>query len=836
MRVSLSWLKELVDVDDSPHDLAERLSMAGFEVEDIEDLASRAEGVLVGFVRDVLPHPNADKLRVCEVDIGDSNALQIVCGAPNVRAGIHVPVAVIGTILPSVGLKIKASKLRGVSSQGMICSLAELGIAGASEGIAILDEITESHLDIGRPVGPLLGLDDIIFELAITANRPDGMSMAGIAREVAALTGGSLNLPRIELKNDYEILNPDKVSKCEMSRGGLYGTTKVENLDGNMISPSWLIKRLQNAGINSVNTIVDITNLIMLEQGQPLHAFDGESLKLITGKSVTAQSFGLRYASRGEIFTCLDKSTIQLDDSCLVVTCHNHVIAIAGVMGSYESAVNNNTTDIWLESALFSASSVRKSARSAGMRTEASSRFEKGIPVEMTMFSAQRACNLMEKYCGAKITGTWVFGEPNPKPRKVLLRKDAIHKLLGPLNRQTNISNLALSNLYGDKLNEVTSLSGNYLGDDVIEDALTALGCILNSNELGWDVTVPPNRKKDLHREVDLIEEIARLVGFDSFEANLPDPIEPGGLNDKQICEREIRIGLCASGLQEVTTLSLVGAEESDEQRIPISNPLLMETSHLRTNLWQEHLKICDRNLKASLEGCWIFEIGSVFHNKNNQFNQKTILGGIICGERRTEKWTNSAKPLNLNYFQARGRLESTFRALNLEVKDKPLTDDPLLHPGRAAEIVLEGKCIGRFGQLHPAIAREVDLIESTYLFEIELDPIVSSATRKSKWITSFTQFATVPAMERDISLVVNRDCPSIELINEIYKAGRPLIEHVELIDRYEGSNLPTNKCSQAFRLRFRDKHETLTDQLVQPIHDRITKLLNDKFAAELRS
>ena len=424
-------------------------------------------------------------------------------------------------------------------------------------------------------------------------------------------------------------------------------------------SPAWL-QRLERAGVNSVNAVVDITNLVMLEQGQPLHAFDADAgtTHWPTGER---PEFDVRVAREGETFVGLDDQKRSLDSRVQVVTCHDRPVAVAGVMGSLESGVSAQTRNIWLESALFAPPRVRQSARALGLRTDASSRFEKGLPVELTLACSARASALLSKEFACTETGRWVGGDSPAEPTPVLLRRSALHQLLGPLQ---------------------SSAGSQDLEDSAVEACLQALGCTLMSHDEGWLVIAPPSRRQDLHREVDLIEEVARLVGFDRFEAHLPDPLEPGALTPRQQAERRLRHLFCATGLQEVTTLSLVPASETEE-RIAISNPLLADTSHLRTNLGEEHLQICVRNLKASQSGCSVFEIGNTFSGTAEAVNQSALLGGVICGDRRLSRWNTSGKPQAPDYFQARGVLTRVMEALQLELTDRRLSDDPRLHPGR---------------------------------------------------------------------------------------------------------------------------------------------------------
>ena len=816
MRVSLQWLQELVTGPEqalAPGPLAERLSLAGFEVDAIEDLAAQAGGVVVGFVRDRQAHPNADKLSVCLVDIGAAETLQIVCGAANVRAGIHVPVALVGATLPAVNLTIKPAELRGVASSGMICSLAELGQAADGEGIAILDELLEQVPPLGAAVGPSLGLDDQVLELAITANRPDGLSMQGIAREVAALVGGQTQIKAPEVAAPSQPLPLSASDRVAVEAGGLFSITA---LDGLKVAPSplWLQQRLQKAGIRPINNIVDITNLVMLETGQPLHAFDSKRLAVIDGDSEPQlASLGLRQALDGEEFTSLDATEHKLSPEALVVTYSNRPIALAGVMGGADEAVNEATTSIWLEAAVFAPQAVRRSARSVGLRTEASSRFEKGLPREATLAAADRAVALLMQHCAANVSGRWLHQRAEQPIEPLQLRRDALHNLLGPVQDGEDYSDLS---------------------DDRIVQTLTALGCQLAEqiDGEGWRVTVPPSRLMDLQREVDLIEEVARLVGYDHFACHLPDPLEPGGLTPAQQAERRLRRQLCAAGLQEACSFSLVPAAAG---RIPLANPLLADYGYLRDNLHGELLAAARRNMQSGQPGFWAFEIGQVFSSDAAR-SARQLLAGVICGERRGERWSSSGKPQPPSYHQARGLLQQALISLAIPIEDRPLTEHPLLHPGRAAQLVVEGRPQGWFGQLHPEQAEKLDLPQTSIIFELELDALLIAATRRNRWQPAFAPYATVPASERDLAVVVAASTNSAELLQVIRKAGKPLLEHAELVDRYEGGQLAAGQCSQAFRLRYRDASRTLTDEEVEAAHSSIRAALEKQLGALLRS
>ena len=812
MRVSLQWLKELVAAAPESFDvetLAERLSLAGFEVDAIDDLAARAAGVVVGFVCGREPHPNADKLSVCQVDVGAAERLQIVCGASNVRAGIHVPVALVGATLPAVNLTIKPAELRGVASSGMVCSLSELGLPSAVDGIAILDELLESVPALGTPVGPLLGLDDQVLELAITANRPDGLSMAGIAREVAAIVAGRTTLPAAPEAAQPQPLGADPAALAQMELGGIFSITELNRITV-APSPGWLQQRLEKAGIRPINNVVDITNLVMLETGQPLHAFDRDRLAALSQGTADPSRIGLRHGRDGERLTTLDGEQRSLNGENLLVTYADQPIALAGLMGGGAEAVTEATSTIWLEAAVFPAMAIRRSSRQAGLRTEASSRFEKGLPPEATLAACDRAVALLQELCGARVGSRWLHRRAELPAAALQLRRDALHNLLGPV---------------------LVDGEPEDLSDARIAATLEAIGCRLEDQGDGWLVQVPPSRAIDLHREVDLIEEVARLVGYDHFASHLPDPIEPGGLEPAQQVERRLRRALAAAGLQEVCSFSLVPAAPG---RIPLANPLLADYGHLRDNLLEELLAAARRNLQSGAAGFWAFEIGAVFDAAAGGTSRQ-LLAGVVSGERRAERWSNSGKPQPPSYYQARGLLQQALSTLAIPSEDRVLTDQPLLHPGRAAQIVVEGRPAGWFGQLHPQQCGAADLPEATYGFQLDLAALITAATRRNRWQPAFSPFATVPASERDLALVVPERTGAAALLSVIRKAGKPLLEHAELVDRYSGAQLGEGLCSQAFRLRYRDPRRTLTDEEVEQAHAAIRSALEKQPGVQLR-
>tara|TARA_Y100001968_G_scaffold333683_1_gene398358 strand:- start:48642 stop:51131 length:2490 start_codon:yes stop_codon:yes gene_type:complete len=829
MRVSINWLRELVSLDTDVENLAERLSISGFEVEEIIDLKKYAEGIITGFVVKCEKHPNADKLSVCSVDIG-KEILQIVCGAKNIKSGIHVPVAIKGTILLKDNLKIKENSIRGVESHGMICSLQELGLESKSEGICIFEEITNEKLLKGENVAKILNIDDIILELAITANRPDGLSHYGIAREISAVTDSKLLIN--ELKKTINF-NFNEFHNCFDSKEAdfIYSLTKLANIDNKKDIPSNIKGRLKNCGINSKNLVVDITNYIMLEQGQPLHAFDEKKLENITNNKISKKDFAIRFAQRDEEFKALDCNNYKLNEETLLITCHDIPIAIAGIIGGIETSVDENTESIWLESAVFPQEVIRTSSRSIGIRTESSTRFEKGIPVDLTNLISNKASEQIKRYTECKIIESWTNKVEISNKPKVILRYEKVNEILGPLT--ISIKNNKNQNL--NIVKEVTS-EENFIKEITIERCLDSLGCFYEKEGFVWSVSVPPHRAKDLTREIDLIEEIARIIGYDNFSSFLPDPIQPGGLLPDQKIERQMRILLSSSGLNEVTTISLINYDKNDKNRVKISNPLFAETSCLRTNMWQEHLNICLRNINAGSRGCWIYEIGKVFKFKEDCIQETSELSGVICGHRQMEIWTSEGKYKGLSFFEARGILEKVMYGLKINFIYKTIDNVSHLHAGRTCEILVEGKPIGIFGQLSPNNSNSPNLPKETYLFKLDLKLLIISASRKAKLVPTLKDYNLYPYIERDIAIKSNDDVKSSDIINLIRKSGKPYLENVELIDIYTGDTIEEGKVGKAFRIRYRKKDGTLKEEDIKPIQEKIRERLVSSLDIDLRS
>jgi len=813
MKVSQNWLKNLVEINSTPEDLSEKLSIGGFEVESLENCSKNVKGVVLGKVLSVEKHEGSEKLSICHVDIGNPKNLQIICGASNIKPNIYVYVATVGAELNAVNLTIKRSEIRGVLSEGMICSLQELGLEDSSDGIEIIDEELALKHKLGTPGSNLLQLNDFIYDLAITANRPDGMSVIGIAREISALLESKLDFPQLNHKYEINLLKEIQLCPEAITSNCLYTITCINGVNGEKLSPRWLRDRIEKSGIKSINLLVDLTNYILLEQGQPLHAFDKDKLSNLIGKEVSPNDFSVRKAKDNESLKCLDGKNYDLNENITIITCCDKPVAIAGVIGGLETSVTNTTSSIYLEGAVFNPVTIRKSSREIGVRTESSSRYEKGISSKNTIGAVTRAINLLEEYYPINSPIINTSNLINNEDVSIKLRRNRIHKILGPL-------------IINDQLDK------RNLSDNEIVDKLMLIGCTLKSKEYGWDVAVIPNRSQDLIREIDLIEEIARLIGYDRFDLNLPNPIKPGKLSPEQLALKKVKSGFIENGFNEVLSYSLV--PEDKESLIRISNPLLLETSCLRDNIWEEHLEIVNRNIKSGQTSCYIFEVGNVFY-KNSEFKQEEILNGAIFGNKKFGEWVNSGKYNDLNYYEARGKLKEALSSLNIKVDDKPTNSIDFLHPGRTAKLFIEGKDAGYFGEIHPKLILDKTSLKKVYLFKINVANLLGASTRKNKWIPIYKKYPIVPKMERDINFIFSKEYLISEITSEIRKTGKNLLEEVNLIDVFEDINFGEDFISYTFRLSYRDKDKTLLDSDISSIHSNIISKVEKRFNTKLR-
>ena len=817
MRISLKWLQELVDIEITPEELAETLTMAGFEVEEIEDRRTWSAGVVLGKILEANKHPNADKLKVCQVDIGKPDLLNIVCGASNAKADIYVAVATIGTYLPAIDLKIKKSKLRGVPSEGMICSLSELGLTKDSEGIHIFEL---ENPQLGSDITPLLGLDDVILDLTTTANRADALSMIGVAREVAALTGASLRIPNVsevmllEQGNDSSI----KIDISESKACPIYIGTVIEGVKISP-SPAWLKQRLESAGIRVINNVVDITNYILLEWGQPLHGFDKDKIQAITASKLL--TIGVRYAKAKESLITLDTQKRNLETESLLITANDQPVALAGLMGGEETELGDNTTNLLLEAAIFAPITIRRSARTQGLRTEASTRFERGVNQAELALACRRAIHLITELAGGKVSCQDTFASKADSisaTRELSLRLDRINAILGPLKQSED------------------TLYESFLQPEEVEGILKSLGCELSKikikEEVVWNVIVPPYRYRDLEREIDLIEEVARLYGYDNFCETLPSKSAAGYLPSKELVLRSLRSALRGAGLTELMHYSLV--KQGEENQIAIANPLFTEYSALRTELLTGLIDAFQYNLEQGNGVLNGFEIGRIFWREEEKYQEAEAIAGIISNS--SKSWTRGGKEQPLSWFEAKGILEQVFERLYLRVEYKASSQNSMLHPGRTASLWVEGKSLGIFGQLHPQLRQEQELPDEVYVFQLDLGVLVSVITQGNILIRKFSSYSTFPPADRDIAFFIPVAVSVDEIKQVISKAAGKLLESIELFDEYQGENVPDGQRSLAFRLIYRVGDRTLSDADIDPLQQKVRDALVDKLKVNLRS
>jgi phenylalanyl-tRNA synthetase beta chain len=820
MRISLKWLKQLVEISQTPEELAKTLTIAGFEVESIEDLRTFADGVVVGKVVDRQPHPNADKLSVCQVDVGAETPLNIVCGASNVRADIYVPIATVGTYLPAIDLKLKRTKLRGVPSEGMICSLAELGLTKESEGIHIFPE---DKVRIGADVCPLLGLDDVILDVSVTANRADALSMVGVAREAAALTGRSVKLPQapeLKIENSENILDlniSDNIA-CPVYIGTVIEGLKIAP------SPEWLKSCLQAAGIRSINNVVDITNYILLEWGQPLHAFDRHRLRTVTGSDNL--TIGVRFAKNGENLQTLDGQTRNLSEQNLLITANDRPVALAGVMGGEETEVHQETTSIVLEAAIFDSVAIRRSSRAQGLRSEASTRYERGVNLVELDLANQRAIALILELAGGTIVKQAVADARSRSTgiNSIELRLERLHQVLGLVGRDNNVDNIQA---------------------EEVEKILTALGCQLErlaDNPVVWKVVIPPYRYRDLEREIDLIEEVARLYGYDRFIDTIPEISEAGYVSFEYRVSDRIRNVFCGVGLTELVQYSLVKPEVAD---ITLTNPLLAEYSALRRDLITGLIDAFEYNQSQGNGALNAFEIGRIFWREGENLKETDAIAGIMGGDRQPQgRWTRSGKASPLTWYEAKGILDSVFESLGISVEYQSDSEDSRLHPGRTASLWIpadpkskkEPQRLGTFGQLHPELRQQRDLPDEVYVFDLSFEALLAALKREESLVTKFRPYSTYPGTNRDLAFFASVKIPVAEIVRAMNKAGGALLDTVEMFDRYRGANVPEGQHSLAFSLKYRASDRTLTDEEVEPVHQKIRDVLVREFQVIPRS
>lgn len=795
MLVPLKWLRDYVDIDRETQEFADMMTMTGSKVEKVEFFGKETNGVEVCKILEIEQHPDADRLKVTKVEVADGQILQIVTNATNINVGDYVPVARIGAVLPG-DFKIKKGKLRGVLSEGMFCGAEELTIPSQyveehkKDGIYILDH--QDSFELGMDVREALGINDALIEFEITSNRPDCRSIIGIAREAAVTLGKELKYPQITVNGSDEEMKFEidvQTELCKRYCGKVIKDVKVGP------SPYWMQRRLIEAGMRPINNIVDITNYVMLELGQPLHAFDLEDIKY--NKMI------VKLAQEGEKFTTLDGVQRTLTSDMLVIGNQDKTLDLAGIMGGENSEVKDNTTSIFLEGASFAKENIRATSKKLGLRTEASSRFEKGIDVNLTEAAVNRACQLIEELgCGTVLNGMLDYYPKKEEVQKITANPERINKLLGvnvPMDQFINIL-----------------------------ERLEFKCNLISSDKLELEV---PSFRLDICEDADILEEVARIYGYENIpSATLEGNATAGVKTNKQKFMDNVKSNSIAVGLNEILTYSFVSPRgvdklnlaEDDERRefVKIINPLGEETSVMRTTLIPNMLDVISTNLSHKVEEVYAFECGNTFRPQE----------GLPV---ETKKLSIGMYGKEVDFFSIKGAVETILTNVGFDGYEvEPETKNLTFHPGRCAKLVYNNICIGTFGELHPDVLENYDLNQRVYVAEIDID-LVFENLNNSKVYNPLPKY---PATTRDIALLV-KDEVFVKQIEDIIKAnGSDILESYQLFDVYKGAQIEEGHKSIAYSITYRSKDKTLTDEDVAKVHDKIVSELSEKLNANLRS
>ena len=779
MLVSFDWLKELVSTDSTPAQIADMLTMGGVEVEAVEDTRPDFTNVVIGHLRKVSPHPNADKLVLCEVDVGDPSPLGIVCGAANMKEGDKVPVAVVGAKLTG-GLKVKKTKIRGETSMGMMCSERELDLGDDHEGIMILPPETA----VGAPFDEAMGLNDVVLELGITPNRPDCLSMIGVAREVAAMAGTTARPPEFDVPEEGpEITSLTSVTIDDADGCPRYAARIVEEVKIGP-SPLWMQQKLMKAGLRPLNNVVDITNYVLIELGHPLHAFDYNKL----GENRII----VRRAQSGELIETLDGVKRELSEQMLVIADAQNAVAIAGVMGGATSEVTEQTATVLIESAYFDPVSIRRTSKSLGLSTEASYRFERGADPEMAITALDRTASLIAELAGGKIAK----GRVDEYPRKIecpriRLRYTRINKILGI-----------------------------DVPKDKVASILSSLGFGIASEESeALDVLVPSYRP-DVTAEIDLIEEVARTYGYGKIASTYPQDSTVMSRGLKPVAPEEIcRHVLTASGFSEIITYSFgapskmadFAAKGAGARSNPIKmkNPLTEDASVMRTTIIPGVLESIRTNANAGNKNLKMFETGKIYLPAPGDVlpDEKMCVCAATTGLSRGMDW--KGKPTDVDFFDLKGVTEKLIELMGLEGIQTAKAVHKGFHPGICADIIVGNEVVGKIGEIHPATLDGYGIDQTVFLFEIDLDAAMGGPKAEG----SYERFSRYPHAERDLAVVVDEGIEAAAINAAILESGGDILRDVTLFDIYKGKQVGDNKKSLAFGLRFQSNERTLTDE-----------------------
>ena len=813
MKISYNWLKEYVKPMPAPHVLAERLTMTGLEVEGIEAPAKDIKGVVIAQILSVEKHPNADRLAFCKVK-SNKGIHAIVCGAKNMKAGDKVALALPGATLPK-GIKIEKTKIRGVESEGMMCSESELGLKDTSEGIMILPQ----GLTIGKDFTEAMGLNDVILNVNVTPNRPDCLSILGIAREVAAITGATVRSQKpapagfkqgsegrsknskLKTKNSkLPTISIDEPSLCRR-----YNARVIENIKIGP-SPEWLKRRLESVGFRSINNVVDITNYVMIEYGQPLHAFDYD---LVSDRRII-----VRRAHENEKMQTLDGVQRMLTKEMLVIANAQKPIALAGVMGGKESEINDTTKNIFLESAYFDPACVRKTSKVLGLSTESSYRFERGVDIEGVTRALDKAAQMIHELAGGDIIYGIIDKYPRPhKPAAIKTRLSRINKLLGINVKKKEVEDCL------NRLGIAFKTTARVKGDDVT-----------------WSI-IPPSFRVDLLREVDIIEEIARIHGYENIPTILPTArLSPVKSSRMDFVREKARGILTNNGFLEAINYSFISPQLFEVTSVDIKsslkllNPLTEEQSVMRQSLIPGLVQTMKYNVNYSNSDMKIFEMGRVFIPQGQKTEERELISGLISGRRYDEAWNMGREAVD--FYDIKGAVEQILTGFGVgEYTVAPKTDAPFLHPGKAGTVEVNHKEVGVMGEIHSDTMQKLDIKQSAYIFELDMYAMGMVLGDQKKYIS----IPRYPMIVRDVAMILNQDIPFQELCGAIKGLEIKLLEKVTVFDVYYGENIPVGKCSIALRCMYRSLERTLTDDEVNSAHAIILQNLKDTFGVEIR-
>ncbi len=791
MRVNIEWLRDWVDIDLKPEELAEKLTVAGLEVDAVETAAPPFDGLVVAEIAAVDPHPNADKLVLCRVDDGESQH-SVVCGAPNAAAGLRAPFAPVGAVMPG-GSKIRRAKLRGVDSEGMLCSAQDLGIAESSDGLLELPE----DAPVGLSVRDYLKLDDAVLDIDLTPNRGDCFSVLGIAREIAAtqdleLRAGHGNAVPPDHDEIFEV-NLEAGEGCPRFVGRV-----IRGIRTDAESPSWMVERLRRVGLRAIHPVVDVTNFVMLELGQPLHSYDLGKLD---------EKITVRFAKAGETLSLLDNRDVDLENDVMVIADESGAIGLAGIMGGSSTGVTDETEDVFLEAAFFSPDLMAGRARKFGLHTDASMRFERGVDPEQQSRAIERASELLLDIVGGSA---------------------------GPLNESELPEHLAEMPAIELRHERLQSVLGLAVGAKAVEASLKSLGMSVSANTESWSVT-PPAFRFDLRIEEDLIEEVARMVGYDNIPV-IPD-LRAGYLGtakESYFSEDRLADLLAARGYSEIISYSFVDEEleaaiNPDSEIARLSNPISSELGVMRRSLWPGLLKTASQNLSRQQSRMRLFEMGVQFSIRSGKIKETRVVAGLSVGSLLPEHWDGDTPDADM--FDIKCDIEAIFAATGRTAElNFAVAEHPALLPGKTARVQIGEKAIGWLGSVHPALQKKLDLKTQVVLFALRLDETLNAQ------IPTYHRYSKYPSVRRDLAILVAEEISAKQIIDCIKEQSGAILQNIIIFDIYRGKGIDSRLKSVALGLILQDTSRTLTEADVDQTVGSVTEHLGRVLGATIRT